>query len=193
MDEPTPLTEVELGSLPVFPLPKVVFFPGTKLPLHLFEPRYRSMIADCIANGPRAIAVALLRPGWEAQYEGNPPICEVAGAGRIVAHEKLADGTYNVILHGVSRVRLRELPSEGRAYRRARALLVAEHETAMDMLRASITSLLSSATAIATEVRRVHPSFALGITSGDGPARIVDIVSERLISDPTVVKRSSDA
>ena len=48
--------------IPVFPLPEVVFFPGTVLPLHVFEPRYRRMVADCLAGDGR-LAVAMLRPG----------------------------------------------------------------------------------------------------------------------------------
>ena len=47
----TPLSAEELARLPVFPLPRVVFFPGTALPLHLFEPRYTEMIEDCLDSG----------------------------------------------------------------------------------------------------------------------------------------------
>ena len=79
-----PLPDDELAALPVFPLPRVVFFPGTILPLHLFEPRYRAMMEDCVSSGPKAMAVALLKPGWDDDYEGAPPIHEIAGAGRIV-------------------------------------------------------------------------------------------------------------
>ena len=67
--------------------------------------------------------VALLAPGWEDNYEGNPEIYEIAGAGRIVAHQERADGTHDIILHGLNRVRLNELPSQGRPYRCARAEL----------------------------------------------------------------------
>jgi len=59
--------------LPLFPLPNVVLFPGVFLPLHIFEPRYKEMVADALA-GDRIIGMALLRPGWEADYEGRPPI-----------------------------------------------------------------------------------------------------------------------
>ena len=76
----TPLSAKELARLPVFPLPRVVFFPGTALPLHLFEPRYTEMIEDCLESGCTAMAVALLSPGWEDSYEGKPAIHEIAGA-----------------------------------------------------------------------------------------------------------------
>ncbi|MFQ5804508.1 MAG: LON peptidase substrate-binding domain-containing protein [Candidatus Methylomirabilales bacterium] len=48
-------------EIAIFPLPNVVFFPHTLLPLHIFEPRYRQMLADCLA-GERRLAMALLRP-----------------------------------------------------------------------------------------------------------------------------------
>ena len=91
------------------------------LPDFPFEPRYTEMIEDCLESGCTAMAVALLAPGWESHYEDRPAICEVAGAGRIVAHQLRPDGTHDVILHGLNRVRLHELPDEGRPYRCARA------------------------------------------------------------------------
>ena len=59
--------------LPLFPLPNVVLFPNVFLPLHIFEPRYREMVADALASD-RMIGMVLLRPGWEHDYEGRPPV-----------------------------------------------------------------------------------------------------------------------
>jgi len=81
----------------------VVFFPKTLLPLHIFEPRYRTMIADAL-RGDQTLCVALLQSGWEADYEGSPPVHPVACVGRIVQHEQLADGRYNIVLQGEARV-----------------------------------------------------------------------------------------
>ena len=178
-----PLTAEELAALPVFPLPRVVFFPGSRLPLHLFEPRYRALIANCLANGPQAMAIALLAPGWEKHYDERPPICDVAGAGRIVAHEKLSDGTYNVLLDGVARVRLDELAPGALQYRRARATALHDTEGESRVARNDVTALLSSAAAIAAEVRRAHGAFSLGIEPGDPPGRIADTIADRLIGD----------
>src|ERR1700726_4047692 len=50
--------------LPLFPLPNVVLFPNVFLPLHIFEPRYRDMVADALASD-RMIGMVLLRPGWD--------------------------------------------------------------------------------------------------------------------------------
>ncbi len=177
----TPLSAEELARLPVFPLPRVVFFPGTALPLHLFEPRYTEMIEDCLQSGCTAMAVALLAPGWEDQYEDNPAIHEIAGAGRIVAHQPRADGTHDVILHGLNRVRLQELPNTGHAYRCARAQPMPDLGTASssDML-----AMMACATRVAGKVRERQPDFALQVSAELTPARTADVVADQLVVSP---------
>ena len=81
--------------LPLFPLPNVVLFPRMPLALHVFEPRYRAMVSDALESH-RAIGMVLLKPGWEADYEGRPPVYPVGCAGLIERCEKLADGRYDV-------------------------------------------------------------------------------------------------
>ncbi len=93
------------SSIPVFPLPNVVLFPTVCLPLHIFEPRYREMVADAL-DGDRIIGMALLRPGWEEHYEGRPPIYPVGCAGLISHAERLPDGRYNIVLRGLEKFRV---------------------------------------------------------------------------------------
>lgn len=88
--------------LPVFALPNVVFFPKTYLPLHIFEPRYRQMVADASAGG-QCIAMALLKEGWEVDYYGNPPIYPTVCVGRLVSVQPLVDGRSNILLQGLER------------------------------------------------------------------------------------------
>ena len=95
------------GRIPLFPLPNVVLFPHGLLPLHIFEPRYREMTRAAL-EGERLIAMALLKPGWEADYQGRPPVHEVVGIGRILQDAKLPDGRYNLLLAGVARARILE-------------------------------------------------------------------------------------
>ena len=103
--------------LPLFPLPNVVLFPNVFLPLHIFEPRYREMVADALA-GDRMIGMVLLRPGWERDYEGRPPVYPIGCSGVITHCERLADGRYNIVLRGIERFRIvRE--DHARSYRRA--------------------------------------------------------------------------
>jgi Lon protease-like protein len=89
----------------VFALPNTVLFPRVVLPLHVFEQRYRAMTADALASD-RQFAVALLRPGWEKDYHDKPAIHPVVCIGRILTHEKLPDGKYNLLLQGHTRARI---------------------------------------------------------------------------------------
>src|SRR5437763_16029642 len=85
---------LDLSAVPIFPLPNVVLFPHVILPLHIFEERYKQMTADAL-TGPRQIAMALLKPGWEKDYYQRPGIEPVVCVGTIVSHEMMPDGKYN--------------------------------------------------------------------------------------------------
>ncbi len=87
------------------------------LPLHIFEPRYRKMLADALA-GTRIIGMTLLRAGWEHDYYGRPPVYEQGCAGRIEQHETLPDGRSNIVLRGLTRFRIVE-EHAGEPYRLA--------------------------------------------------------------------------
>ena len=104
----------------MFPLPNVVLFPNVFLPLHIFEPRYRQMTADALA-GDRMIGMVLLRPGYEADYEGRPPVYRTGCAGLITHAEKLDDGRYNLVLRGLEKFTIdtEEPAPPGRLYRTA--------------------------------------------------------------------------
>ena len=103
--------------LPLFPLPNVVLFPNVFLPLHIFEPRYREMVADALA-GDRMIGMVLLQPGWEPAYEGRPAVYPIGCSGVITHAERLPDGRFHIVLHGIERFRIvRE--DHARSYRRA--------------------------------------------------------------------------
>jgi uncharacterized protein len=92
-------------TLPLFPLPNVVLFPHVFLPLHVFEPRYRAMVGDAL-DGDRLIGMTLLKPGWESDYEGRPPIYPIGCAGLISMAERLPDGRYNIVLRGLEKFRV---------------------------------------------------------------------------------------
>lgn len=186
----TPLSAEELARLPIFPLPRVVFFPGTALPLHLFEPRYTRMIEDCLDTGCTAMAVALLAPGWEDNYEGDPAIYDIAGAGRIVAHQERADGTHDIILHGLNRVRLHELDKEALAYRCARAEPIGDVGEAT---RADLMAMMACATRVAAKVRERQPDFALQVSTELAPARSADVIADQLVVSPEERQRILEA
>jgi hypothetical protein len=90
------------SRIPVFPLPNVVLFPKTYLPLHIFEPRYRTMVSDA-AMGGQCIGMALLKDGWETDYYGHPPVFSMGCVGRLVSVQPMVDGRSNIMLQGLER------------------------------------------------------------------------------------------
>jgi len=133
--------------LPLFPLPNVVLFPNVFLPLHIFEPRYRAMTADALASD-RLIGMVLLRPGWEQEYEGRPPVYRIGCSGVITHAERLPDGRYHVVLRGLDRFRIVQEDHE-RAYRRAivepepEPPLVGEDKRTVHTFRSKLESILA--------------------------------------------------
>ena len=89
-------------TLPIFPLPNVVFFPKMILPLHVFEPRYKRMIRDTLRK-ERRIGINLLKEGWQEDYYGSPPIHTIGCMGEIEQYERLPEGRFNILLRGTNR------------------------------------------------------------------------------------------
>lgn len=116
--------------LPLFPLPNLVFFPGTRLPLHVFEPRYRQMVTDALATEEKRFGVVLLRPGWENNYFDAPAIHECGTVGMIEQAVPLDDGRMNILIRGDVRFRVLDEVSSV-PYRTARVIADPEkHRTA---------------------------------------------------------------
>jgi Lon protease-like protein len=109
---------------PLFPLPNVVLFPKGVLALHVFEPRYRTMMAD-VLKGDQSLCMALLKPGWEADYHGSPEVYGVACVGRVVQHHLLEGGRYNVTLRGEAKVVIEGIETD-QPYRVARVREIEE-------------------------------------------------------------------
>lgn len=101
------------GTAPIFPLPNAALFPNVMLPLHVFEPRYRSMVSD-VLKSDGCIAIASLKNEWQSSYlHKDCPIHETVCLGTIVADQTLEDGRYCLLIQGVCRaVVLSELTTE---------------------------------------------------------------------------------
>jgi uncharacterized protein len=126
-----PLPEGEF-LLPLFPLPNIVFFPHTRLPLHVFEPRYRQMVKDVLETDQR-FGIVLLRPGWEPEYFGTPGVFDLGTVGTVEQAVPLEDGRYNIVVRGD--VRFRILDEVSRVpYRTAR--VIAEPELIREPVKA---------------------------------------------------------
>jgi len=143
------------GTVPLFPLSTVVFFPNTLLPLHVFEPRYKQMVEDVSAS-ERIIGMALLKPGWESNYYGNPEVFDVVGMGRIVSSESFEDGRINIVLYGLKRVKILEIMKE-RPYRVARVEIVENARcTSEEIYRSRIEDLITKWNFNLDEKRKSH-------------------------------------
>lgn len=119
------------ARIPVFPLPNVVLFPKTYLPLHIFEPRYRVMISDAAMSG-QCVGMALLKEGWEVDYYGHPPVFSRGCVGRLANVQPLADGRSNILLQGLERFEI-EREWYDKAYREATiSLVVRDREASLD-------------------------------------------------------------
>jgi ATP-dependent Lon protease len=168
-----------LKALPVFPLPKTVLFPGAVLPLHIFEPRYRAMIRDCLARH-KALAVALIREHTERDVHNHPAIETIAGVGTIVDHVKLADGRYDILVQGQARVRLEELPFVP-PYRCARATVL--YPALSEPSPHDLVALLSSAATFAADIRNREPSFEFSVPPQSTAGAAADLAAHHLVVD----------
>jgi uncharacterized protein len=104
LQQPAPPTTVP-AEIPLFPLPETSLFPGASRPFLIYEPRYREMIADAL-KGNKIIGMVRLRPGFEKDYEGRPPIYSVGCVGTIEEYEQLPDGRYVILLRGLTTFRI---------------------------------------------------------------------------------------
>ena len=142
------MTEMLPSEIPLFPLPNVVLFPAAFLPLHIFEHRYRAMVADAL-KGDRIIGMVLLRAGYEAEYDGRPPIYPIGCAGVITDVEELPDGRYVIVLRGLVKFRVTS-EDQTRPYRLAR--VEAMPEMPNDEQRAALRRQRPRLTALLAEV-----------------------------------------
>ncbi|MCW8843745.1 MAG: LON peptidase substrate-binding domain-containing protein [Rhodobacteraceae bacterium] len=95
------------GTIPIFPLPGALLLPRSRLPLHIFEPRYLAMLDDVLKTPGRLIG--MVQPNEVPGREG-PGLQSIGCAGRVTQFSETEDGRYLVTLSGVSRFRvLREV------------------------------------------------------------------------------------
>jgi Lon protease-like protein len=186
-------------ELPVMTLPNAILFPQAMLPLYVFEPRYRQMLADTL-NSHRMFIVAMQRPGRNRETP-----CSVAGLGLIRASVARKDGTSNLILQGLTRVELTKTVRY-RPYRVHRIRLLKSTLTdsvAIDALTAKVLELVSERLQQGFELPapvlrklgqlqesdELPPDFGLKqgmeiLTKLDEPEQIADLVSYTLLPSP---------
>ena len=166
-------------TIPIFPLPNVVLFPNVFLPLHIFEPRYRDMVADSL-EGDRIIGMTLLQPGFETAYEGRPRVYPIGCAGVVTHAERLPDGRYNIVLRGIEKFRIDDEDGD-RSYRQAHVTALPEVSSADERrLVGQQRNRLEAVLAAAMERRGAEPRFPPAIPDED----LVNALSQYLDLQP---------
>lgn len=147
--------------LPIFPLERTVLLPGSTVPLHVFEPRYRELVTHCL-QGERVFAIATTLERPEESVLGPTPIPDlhpVVGMGEIVAHQPFPDGKSNIAVRYLARVRLEnELPTDT-MFRVVQGRVLTDDATgiepALRALRVLVLQLGGMSTEASEEARRL--------------------------------------
>ena len=172
---------IALPRLKVFPLPSAVLLPGSIVPLHIFEPRYRALVTDAL-NSDRVLALAMMQSGREGDGPSDPALRPLCGAGIIDHHERLADGRFNILLRGVARVAIRAEHPRRSLYREVRAELVAESNARRANLLESLKQFLL---AIAPRLPEAEAGAVLRAAArATTPGELADGAAALLVSDP---------
>lgn len=193
MADTTPFDEDTFsGNVRLFPLPNLVLFPHAMQPLHIFEPRYRAMLEDALADD-RLIAMALLRPDDEENYFGVPAIEPTICVGKIISAVKLPNGRSNILLGGAKRAQIIEELDTTYAYRQARVKLIEDfypdEKEHMDLLKDELTEALDC---WLPDVLRSDEQFRT-IFEGNLPLGVLsDVVANCLPLDVAIKQRLLD-
>jgi len=105
-----------LSALPIFPLPDVVLLPLSMAPFHIFEPRYRAMLADVLA-ADGLLGIGTLDVGFEREGATAPRICPEVAVAQVVQSQELPDGRFNIVVGHLASVRLVEEITADTLYR----------------------------------------------------------------------------
>lgn len=191
LGHPAPaVSDARLRHIPIFPLPRAQLFPGTLLPLHIFEPRYRAMLAYVLDEGERALAIAELNPRGSMADPHRPPVHRIVGVGVVASVQRLDDGRANILLKGTDRAWLVEELIDGSPFRFARLQRLDELDVALghpDHQR--LRGLLSR---LAIQAPDARGALDLMLEQAGSPARLTDLVAAHLTPDAPLRRQLLD-
>jgi Lon protease-like protein len=202
------LTAADLAALPIFPLPGSALFPGSVLPLHVFEPRYRQMVIDCLAaDGTPEFGQVLITHGREAG--GGDERSDVGTVAQMLQIEALDEQRYAVVAVGTRRIRVNAwLPDDpypladvdewpdadpdaggldvlvAASHARVRAALALAAElddvAPVDLAETEISDDPLVATYHLASLAPIGPADRYRLLTADGPLRRLDVLDEVL-------------
>ncbi|MGI8908317.1 MAG: LON peptidase substrate-binding domain-containing protein [Candidatus Sumerlaeaceae bacterium] len=166
-------------TVAIFPLPEVVFFPETRLHLHVFEPRYVDLVTEALATD-RMLGVVQLRPGWDKDYYGRPAIYKVLGVGEIVESQRLNDGRFDIEVHGRFRAHVLSETVKGE-YR------TAEVEIMKDVLqpedREEVLWVHERLLELYKKLAAAMPE-TMSLIDNPSPGALIDAMADKLVENP---------
>ncbi len=168
--------------MPVMALSGVTLFPNALLPLYIFEPRYRRMLTQVMA-GDRIFAVGMVRPDT-----GEESIFPVAGAGLVRACVDQPDGTSQLILQGLARVRFDDF-AQTEPYligRTAEFSTIRDDEESDAVLGQELQEICRGLVSRGVEL---PGTFTQAIAELDDPAMLGDLVAQHLVRDPLAAQK----
>lgn len=165
-------------TLPVMVLPGVTLFPNALLPLHIFEPRYRLMLEEALGDC-RMVAMAMPRDKEEREVE------EIAGAGLVRACIRNDDGTSNLILQGVARVRFTGW-EQTEPFRIARIEEIPGREGDQTNIEGQVTRLHALCSRFKEQGIELPSQFEAYLNQITNIGVITDLVASTLVADPRV-------
>ena len=187
MSDKIQIAESTLERVPMFPLPDVQLFPGAILPLHIFEPRYVEMVDHVLESPDNALAIATLRPGYEADYQGRPPVYGVMGVGSVVAAERKSDGRWNLLVKGLVRARLVDEYDADRAFREINAERIDDTQMIPgDPLEDRLRSLINQLADISTGAK---DALNLILAQAQNGAELTNLLGAHACSDSALRRR----
>lgn len=179
--ERTRLAEV-VRVLPLFPLARTVLMPGGLLPLHVFEPRYRSLVQHCLA-GDRVMGIATL-DARRPPDPNTPAIHTEIGLGEVVSHQPFPDGRCNIVLQHVGTGLFRRELVSPHPFRLAECELMAEPD---DAARSGLRDLRMLVLQLSTQVPEAS-SEGRRLVELDG-MELSHALARRLLTDPEDQRR----
>jgi Lon protease-like protein len=168
-------------AVPVMPLPGALLFPHALLPLHIFEPRYRQMLEHALSHH-RMFCVALIKPD-RVDWKTSEDFFDMAGVGLIRACVESDDGTSNLILQGLQRVRFT-------AFKQTTPFPIAEMEPLESNDESSVEiealgeKVLELYTRFKGDGRQLPPTHDRYLSDLSDPAMLADLMAATFISDP---------
>ena len=168
------------SEAPVMVLPGAVLFPNGIMPLRIFEPRYRAMLEWALEHD-RMFCIAMMRPGiMEAATEDQ--FFHTAGIGLVSASVTQADGTSNLMLQGIARVRLKSFPVL-KPFRIARIEILPPVTSDPAMAEMLADDLRGHCSAMRVNGVPLPDSFTEMLCRITDPDTLADAVAHSLISD----------